>query len=116
LAVPEAAPELDFEPGRGIEPELLDAEPEPALEPGHVASSFDSSFRQAAQAAEPEPAVGPEPVAAAPTSLFAVKGLGTPALVDSHTLAVPLRLRDATGRVRQLTLRLRFEAIEDERA
>ena len=37
-------------------------------------------------------------------------------LVDSHTLAVPLRLRDASGRVRQLTLRLRFEAIEDERA
>ena len=53
---------------------------------------------------------------AAPGPLFAVKGLGTPALVDSRTLAVPLRLRDASGRVRQLTLRLRFEAIEDERA
>lgn len=113
---PPPPPELDFEPGRGLEPELLDAEPEPALEAGgHVASAFEPSFRQAAEEAEPEAAAEPA-AAAAPASLFAVKGLGTPALVDSHTLAVPLRLRDATGRVRQLTLRLRFEAIEDERA
>jgi hypothetical protein len=117
LAAPEPEPELDFEPGRGLDPELLDVEPEPALEPGgHVASAFEPSFRQAAEADEPEPAAGPESAAAAaPASLFAVKGLGAPALVDAHTIAVPLRLRDATGRVRQLTLRLRFEAIEDER-
>jgi hypothetical protein len=127
----ELAPEPEFEPGRGLDPDLLSAEPEPALEPGGpVAAAFEPSFHEVTDAADLEPAAGldpagedaePEPAVAtasvaAPGPLFAVKGLGTPALVDSHTLAVPLRLRDANGRVRQLTLRLRFEAIEDERA
>jgi hypothetical protein len=117
---PEPPPELELEPSRGLDPDLLRAEPEPALEPGGpVATAFEPSFRQAAEPPEPHPAPGapvrtPEP--AAPASLFAAKGLGAPALVDSQTLAVPLRLRDATGRVRQLTLRLRIEAIEEERA
>jgi hypothetical protein len=121
-AAPEPPPELELEPGGGLDPELLEADPEPALEPGGpVASAFEPSFRQAAEVAEPEPApasaAGAAAAAPPPTaSLFAPKGLGAPAPVDSHTVSVPLRLRDATGRVRQLTLRLRIEAIEDERA
>jgi hypothetical protein len=122
MAEPELEPEPEpaLEPGRGLDPDWLDASPEPgAHEPaGPVATAFEPAF-EAAATAEPEPAAEPEPEPQAPgaqASLFAVKGLGTPALVDSRTLAVPLSLRDATGRVRQLTLRLRIEAIEEEPA
>ena len=112
--LPEPTPAPALEPGRGLDPDLLAATPgQDALDPtGHVEFAFEPSFQQAAEAAEPEPAA----TAAPQPTLFAVKGLGAPALVDSHTLTVPVRLCDAAGRVRQVTLRLRIEAIEDERA
>jgi signal recognition particle receptor subunit beta len=114
LAAP--PPEPEPEPGHGLDPDLLRAEPEPALEPGGgLAAAFEPSFEQAAELAEPEPAFEPAAAPPSPASLFAAKGLGVPASVDSQTLAVPLRLRDATGRVRQLTLRIRIESIEEER-
>jgi signal recognition particle receptor subunit beta len=114
LAAP--PPEPEPEPGHGLDPDLLRAEPEPAIETGGgLAAAFEPSFEQAAELAEPEPAFEPAAAPPSPASLFAAKGLGVPASVDSQTLAVPLRLRDATGRVRQLTLRIRIESIEEER-
>jgi signal recognition particle receptor subunit beta len=96
---------------RMIEPEPMPAPPAPPARaqqpaaPEELGSVFEPSFDEAA-APEPAPPAGP---------LFAVKGLGAPAGVDAQTLVVPVRLRDGSGRVRQLTLRLRIEAIEDER-
>ncbi len=84
---------------RMVEPEP----PEP--EPLELESDFEPAFEDAAPG--PAPAPGP---------LFAVKGLGSPAAVDAQTIVVPVRLRDGSGRVRQLSLRLRVEAIEDEGA
>jgi hypothetical protein len=86
---------------RMVEPEPSARTPEP--EPLELDPDFEPRLEDAA----PAPAPGP---------LFAVKGLGSPAAVDAQTIVVPVRLRDGTGRVRQLSLRLRVEAIEDESA
>jgi len=115
---PEPEPEAAPEPRRGLDPDWLDVDLEPgAPEPaGHVASAFEPSFQEAAASAELELAA-PEPQAAgAQPSLFAAKGLGAPALVDARTVSIPVRFRDSAGRERQLTLRLRIEAVEEERA
>jgi hypothetical protein len=79
-----------------------------------MASAFEPSFRAAAASARLEPGAA-EPEAASP-SLFAVKGLGTPALVDARTVSIPVRFQDSAGCERRLTLRLRIEAVEEERA
>ena len=99
---------------RMAEPEPLTLSEESLFEPVGGAPEL-APEPPAAALAEPEPEPAPEPAPAAPT-LFAAKGLGAPALVETQTLAVPLRFRDASGRIRQLTLRLRIEAVEDERA
>jgi hypothetical protein len=86
---------------------MVEPEPLPASAPEPPALELDSDFEPALEVAPPAPAPGP---------LFATKGLGAPAAVDAQTIVVPVRLRDGSGRVRQLTLRLRVEAIEDELA
>ncbi len=104
-----------------LEPELLEAAPDSDDE---MASFFDPAFEESAEtpptgAAADEmtgaPAEETTDAASAPASpaLFAMKGLGMPALADAQTVTVPVRLRDPDGRERQLTLRLRIEAIED---
>jgi signal recognition particle receptor subunit beta len=120
-----SAPELDME-ALGLETPL--AEAEPALEPeliealpqsdDELAAVFDPAFPESAQnAAEEaeaeESAESDEAAPAASPALFAMKGLGMPALADAQTVTVPVRLRDPDGRERHLTLRLRIEAVED---
>ena len=100
-----------FDAGHGVDPDLLAEPAEAALDGAAQAELlFEPSFREATQAPDSEAEAPASPAAA----LFAVKGLGAPALVDSRTLAVPVQIRDAAGRLRGLTLRLRIEAIEDE--
>jgi signal recognition particle receptor subunit beta len=120
-----SAPELDMD-ALGLETPL--AEAEPALEPeliealpqsdDELAAVFDPAFPESAQnAAEEaeaeESAESDEAAPAASPALFAMKGLGMPALADAQTVTVPVRLRDPDGRERHLTLRLRIEAVED---
>jgi signal recognition particle receptor subunit beta len=120
-----SAPELDMdalgletpltEASSTLEPELIEAASESEDE---LAAVFDPAFPEtaqptAAQAAEEEVAGSDEAAPAASAALFAMKGLGMPALADSQTVTVPVRLRDPDGRERHLTLRLRIEAVED---
>lgn len=116
------APEPTPEPAPALEPELLEIAPEGD---GELASVFDPAFPESGEAlatdvsAEAEPAeIGSasEPAPSAGPALFAMKGLGVPALADAQTVRVPVRLRDPDGRERHLTLRLRIEAVEDEDA
>ncbi|MGH7289104.1 MAG: hypothetical protein ACREI8_13910, partial [Myxococcota bacterium] len=109
LAEPEPTPA--FEAGHGVEPDLLAEPAEGALDGAMQADFlFEPSFQEATQATDSAAEAPAAPAAA----LFAIKGLGAPALVDSRTLAVPVQIRDAAGRLHGLTLRLRIEAIEDE--
>jgi signal recognition particle receptor subunit beta len=121
-----SAPELDMatlgfetplsEDAPALEPEWLDAASRAEDE---LASVFDPAFPESAQpaaeSAQPAAAdAADEEVVPAPSpALFAMKGLGMPALADAQTVTVPVRLRDPDGRERHLTLRLRIEAIED---
>jgi len=104
------APEPAAEVGRGRAAER--PRPEPAAPAAPADLLFEPSFEDEPQA----PASAAEPAPARTGSLFAVKGLGAPALVDAHTVAVPVRIQDAGGRPRELVLRLRVEAIEDPSA
>jgi signal recognition particle receptor subunit beta len=115
-----STPELDMETlgfetpatpaAPGLEPELLDAAPEAHDE---LASVFDPAFPESSRPAAEEVEADEEAASAASPALFAVKGLGMPALADAQTVTVPVRLRDPDGRERHLTLRLRIEAVED---
>jgi hypothetical protein len=116
----EEAPEAPTPPPEpaALEPELLEDAPEGEDE---MAAVFDPAFPDTAEApaAEASGKAGPAEVVetAEPTSnaapLFAMKGLGMPALADAQTVRVPVRLRDPDGRERHLTLRLRIEAVEE---
>jgi signal recognition particle receptor subunit beta len=115
-----SAPELDMEAlgletpatptAPGLEAELLEAAPEAHDE---LASVFDPAFSESSEPAAEEATADEEVPSAASPALFAVKGLGMPALADAQTVTVPVRLRDPDGRERHLTLRLRIEAVED---
>ncbi len=104
MAEPEPEPEAELEPdgpdAHAPPPELLAAEPETdAGDPTTEAESvFEPSFREATQDQGP---------------LLSALSLGQPSLAGPLTVQVPVRVRDAAGRQRELTIRLRIEAIED---
>jgi len=104
-----AEPELEPE-SAALEPELLAG---PALDDdaGDAAAAAEAllepSFREATQrAAADEPALAPD-------RLLHVESLGAPSLAGPTTVRVPVRVRDATGRTREVALRIHIEAIED---
>jgi hypothetical protein len=104
-----AEPEPEAE-SAALEPELLAG---PALESDAADTAaaaealFEPSFREATQrgAGEPEPL--------APDRLLRVESLGAPSLAGPTSLRVPVRVRDAKGRTREVALRIKIEAIED---
>jgi hypothetical protein len=102
--------EPEPEPAQALDPALLAAPPQAgALATAAQAQTwFEPSFRQATAAAAPAAEAAP-----APARLVAVESLGAPALADPHTISVPVRVRDADGRLREVSLRLRIEAVED---
>jgi signal recognition particle receptor subunit beta len=101
-----AEPEPEAE-SAALEPELL-AGPADAGDPAAAAEAlFEPSFREATQRAAEEPA------ALAPDRLLHVESLGAPSLAGPTSLRVPVRVRDAQGRTREVALRIRIEAIED---
>jgi signal recognition particle receptor subunit beta len=103
--------EPEPEEAAALEPELLAG---PALDADAADTAaaaealFEPSFREATQrsAAEPEPALAPD-------RLLDVESLGAPSLAGPTTLRVPVLVRDAKGRTREVALRIRIEAIED---
>jgi hypothetical protein len=114
---PELEPELEpapaLEPG-GLSPDLLAAAHEEDAAASTTAAAealFEPSFRevtqQAAAAAE---------VSLAPDRLLQVESLGVPSLAGPTSVRVPVRVRDAKGRTREIALRIQIEAIEDKDA
>jgi mutual gliding-motility protein MglA len=105
--------EPEPEVGAGLTPELLASDPgDGAAETTAAAEAFfEPSFREATQLAAPEP----EP-ALAPDRLLHVESLGTPSLAGPQSVHVPVRVRDAKGRTREISLRIQIEAIEDKDA
>jgi hypothetical protein len=105
MAEPEPEPE-----SAALEPELLAG---PALEAdaadaaAEAEALFEPSFREATQRA------ADEPPALAPDRLLRVESLGTPSLAGPTSVRVPVRVRDAGGRTREVALRIQIEAIED---
>jgi mutual gliding-motility protein MglA len=106
--------EPEAEESAALEPELLAG---PGLEvdaadPAAAAEAlFEPSFREATQRAAAEPEV-----ALAPDRLLQVESLGMPSLAGPTSVRVPVRVRDAKGRTREVALRIQIEAIEDEGA
>lgn len=112
MAEPEPGPEL--EPERdGLAPELLAGAPEVGelAETAAAAEAlFEPSFREATRAAaEPELTLAPDP-------LLEVESLGVPSLAGPTSVRVPVRVRDAKGRTREIAFRIEIEAIEDKDA
>jgi mutual gliding-motility protein MglA len=102
-----AEPEPELE-SAALEPELLAA---PALEDDAAAEAealFEPSFREATHRAAAEPEV-----ALAPDRLLQVESLGAPSLAGPTSIRVPVRVRDAKGRTREVALRIQIDAIED---
>jgi signal recognition particle receptor subunit beta len=103
-------PEPAAEPA-ALEPELL-AAPELLDDVDDTAAAaealFEPSFREATQHAAAEP-----DVALAPDRLLHVESLGTPSLAGPTSVRVPVRVRDAKGRTREVALRIHIDAIED---
>jgi signal recognition particle receptor subunit beta len=106
MAEPEPAEE-----SAALEPELLAG---PALEDDAADTAaaaealFEPSFREATHRAAPEPEL-----ALAPDRLLQVESLGTPSLAGPTSVRVPVRVRDARGRTREVSLRIQIDAIED---
>jgi len=106
MAEPEPAPEV----GAGLAPELLAHPGDGSAEMTAAAEAFfEPSFREATQLAAPEPALAPD-------RLLRVESLGTPSLAGPQSVQVPVRVRDAAGRTREISLRIQIEAIEDKDA
>jgi hypothetical protein len=110
LLVRMAEPEREAEPeASALSPELLAT----ALEQDAAARAtaaaealFEPSFREVAQQASGA-------VSRAPDRLLRVESLGVPSLASPTSVRVPVRVRDADGRTREIALRLQIEAIED---
>lgn len=98
MAEPEPPPEL-----LAVEPEIDSADPMAEAE-----VFFEPSFREATQApvSEADLEFDGEPA-------LSVESLGQPSLEGPLTVRVPVRVRDAAGRQRELAIRIRIEAIED---
>jgi hypothetical protein len=107
MAEPEATPALER---GGLAPELLAAPADGGELSAQAEALFEPSFREA-QAAAAAPEIG-----LAPDRLLQVEGLGAPSLAGPTTLRVPVQVRDAKGRTREIALRIRIEAIEDDGA
>jgi hypothetical protein len=100
-AEPEAA-------GAGLAPELLHAGDENVAETAAAAEAlFEPSFREATQLAAAAPSAPPE-------RRLRVESLGTPSLAGPTTVRVPVRVRDAAGQTREISLRIQIDAIEDK--
>ena len=113
MAEPEPEPVPALEHG-GLAPELLAAPPEEddAADAAAAAEAlFEPSFREATQAAAGDP-----DVSLAPDRLLQVESLGVPSLAGPTSVRVPVRVRDAKGRTREIALRIQIEAIEDKDA
>jgi hypothetical protein len=113
MAEPEPEPVPALERG-GLAPELLAApqEEDDAADAAAAAEAlFEPSFREATQAAAAEPEVS-----LAPDRLLQVESLGVPSLAGPTSVRVPVRVRDAKGRTREIALRIQIEAIEDRDA
>jgi mutual gliding-motility protein MglA len=104
LAEPEPA-------GPGLALELLaSATDESVAETAAAAEAlFEPSFREATQLASTT-----AEVPAAPDRLLRVESLGVPSLAGPTSVGVPVRVRDAAGRIREITLRIQIDAIEDK--
>jgi signal recognition particle receptor subunit beta len=108
-----AEPEPAVAPGAGLAPELLASAPDEGVAATAAAAEalFEPSFREATQLAGASADL-PE----APDRLLRVESLGVPSLAGPTSVRVPLRVRDAAGRTREIAIRIRIEAIEDEDA
>jgi mutual gliding-motility protein MglA len=101
-------PEPEAEPS-GLAPELLaSAGDDLAATTAEAESLFAPSFRAATQHAAAE-----DDTPLAPDRLLRVEGLGVPSLAGPTSVRLPVRVRDAKGHTREVTLRIRIEAIED---
>lgn len=112
MAEPEPEPVPALERG-GLAPELLAAleEDDAAITTAAAEALFEPSFREATRAADVEPEVS-----LAPDRLLQVESLGVPTLAGPTSVRVPVRVRDAKGRTREIALRIQIEAIEDKDA
>jgi len=115
LLVQMAQPEP--EPARtpsGIAPELLAGPTEEEDAAATVAAAealFEPSFRAVTRAPDAEPELS-----LAPDRLLKVESLGVPSLAGPTSVRVPVRVRDAKGRTREISVRIQIEAIEDDGA
>lgn len=105
-----AEPEPGPESARGSEPELLAGDLEGGTDEAVAEAEilFEPSFRDATQL--PEIAGPSDPV---PTGLVVPLGLGPPRLAGLRSVSVPVRIRDAAGHRREITLRIQIEAVEE---
>jgi hypothetical protein len=111
MTEPEPVPALER---GGLAPELLAAPPEEddAADAAAAAEAlFEPSFREATQAAS-----AAAEVSLAPDRLLQVESLGVPSLAGPTSVRVPVRVRDAKGRTREIALCIQIEAIEDKDA
>lgn len=110
MAEPEPEPGPALERG-GLSPDLLATPPEQDDAAAAAEALFEPSFREATRAAAAEPEL---PLA--PDRLLQVESLGVPSLAGPTSVRVPVRVRDAKGRTREIALRIQIEAIEDKDA
>ena len=113
MTEPEPEPVPALERG-GLAPELLAAPPDEddaAITTAAAEALFEPSFREATRAPDAE-----AEVSLAPDRLLQVESLGVPSLAGPTSVRVPVRVRDAKGRTREIALRIQIEAIEDKDA